>query len=568
MPVRALETLELERKWPIATMLTPADVGLDGPPEIYRDLGLRTLARVSEREGLLRLLTELALSAEGPQRSEVERDLIRAMAFPVELEGRLLGAIGPRSRLLSPLALRWLIAEVVAAAPWPGGIPPGGGPFGGILAEAFFPWEAWSSEPTLPEILRAVFFVQADFNPRGLQAFDPLPDIAASSFGLVADHLVPLLRLRRSAMMWVKPPDHPRLARIDLAGIRAQVEEELGVPIQDVLGFTAGLVFLFESLRTVADSQSAASVAAKLYSPEAERALIEWISTDLDQLGEGIRDEMRPDGDYRGWGSAPKGTPRAMTDRPLIRFSDGRALPWSLNALAARAADLPRFVLVSTGTHTDRDARSVVGYLFEAYCVDELRRLPRGSVQLLMEDELRKRLPGSKLADAVVLEAQQATVLEFFSGSRPYKLSVGDEHTIATTIERYRKKTDQTRAVSDRFSDVAPNRWLVEDVARLLVVDDPLPNNPMLQAEVGGDGPICSADEYDLLLATTRRGWSITSIIRGWRSRAPELPLATHLQRQLVSRSDDLLDLASEWLGSLVFAPDGADPAGTSREAA
>ena len=142
VPLGVHQRRQFDRSWRIATVCTPGETGLAFSPEEQASVGWGVLAR-SNKAAAVSALAWLACRAEVNRRDPLVIDLVKQMRLPAPYGGRLLAAARGGQPVFDPKALRWMIAELVAAeqsemesrAGW----TPTGHSGADLLASAWFP---------------------------------------------------------------------------------------------------------------------------------------------------------------------------------------------------------------------------------------------------------------------------------------------------------------------------------------------------------------------------------------------------------------------------------------------
>lgn len=528
----------------VATFLSPSVVGFDFAAQSLRDVALRLLASVRDRDALLVMLTELLTQVEVRGATpDWQESIVKAMELPSQVEARIRAELSDQTFLFHTECIRWLIGEVAAAYPWPWGIPARG--WGGEQIESmFFPSLKNGRPPSRAEIYRAVFVAHEAFARRDRQDDEPFSDYllaieAAGAFRFLKAE--PEEVLARALEMWCIEDSHPVLPRhVRPSALRKTFERETGVGLTRFLSW-AQVVWLrmralYGEQKDIADK--VAVLLRRFTDAEHSRfaALIRSeLSASPGQLQDRIRQELRTRGEsegYHRWGNVPMSSPESLRNLPVLDTA-GDLIPIGLAASADSLADLVIRVLERTVT----DAQGRIGYLFEAYVHD-------------LTEELRPRhwlSHEKRILDVVGRDARVPDLLIGYDGrllaveitaNRPNeRVGRGELGSIMKRIQIYRQKNGEARSIESDAREIASQLFGWSEIRSfntLVVTAESIPTTPRLEAAMQRTGAkdsrfVCSIDEYETLVGLARRGWEAPSLIASWITRRETIPLGAHL---------------------------------------
>ena len=558
------EILESER-WRVKYFVSPSVIGITSPPSALLGLGLRVLALVPDRIGLIRWLSHLSLSLElhGPG-SSFEHRLACSIGLPDELDRALMGEVSTGAALFSPHCLRWLLAEALAAPPPPFGVPaldPGIREWGELLV----PNVMNGRPPSQQELLRAVFLVHEAFSvgvSREEESNDTdwiLSQIAATSYG-VRSSGQSSDRLLRSYRMWIMRDDHPRidLKEFTPSWLREVFRKAAGM---DVGSFFMTMMILTARLQAIAwSSQQTVDLLERLMAEKMSELIgpfldvvAEGMSADLAAMKSRIRQGMEKRAvEYHGWGSVPKVVPQAMLDTPLLRIHDNEHLAWSLEAVTSRAARLPVDVLQLADVGNHRKVRGYAGRLFEAYVHDLISSLDPGRYKVIDDQDLAPLFTAQKRPDYVIVNGKDLLIVEVSSMELKYSVARGDVEGIGRQLHRYKGKLQQVEsAIQSRWQIAREllNLQSVGSYSYLVVAQEAMAHSPVLSREMSASPFLCGIEEFERLVDLGEAGWSIPLLVARWQKSGRDVSLGFHLTETAQIRHGD--QSADRWAGAI-----------------
>src|SRR5579864_5651896 len=177
VPKSERERRQFDQGWRVQTVVTPGETDSLFSPSDHAAVGWAVLARANIAE-TVGLLAWIACLLENRRRDPLVLELlVNVMAPPDPHRGRLLAAARGTQPVFDPKALRWIIAELVAAEPsdllaralW----RPAGSTGTDLLAAAWFPWLRSSRQATARDVLLAIWLLHDDFHGADAAFNDP-----------------------------------------------------------------------------------------------------------------------------------------------------------------------------------------------------------------------------------------------------------------------------------------------------------------------------------------------------------------------------------------------------------
>ena len=570
VPLAVHQQRQFDRSWRIATVCTPGDTGVAFSPREQAEVGWAVLARAN-KVAAIDLLAWLACRIEVSRRDPVLIDLVKQMDLPAPHGGRLLGAARGGEPVFDPKALRWMIAELVAAdqseldvrASW----TPTGSSGADLLASAWFPWlRSPTGRPTMGDVLRAIWLLHEDFHGSEASFTDPdgiLAGITALGYSTPQEGGW-LPKLERWSRIWDVDDSHPAVqtASNPPSVLRTMFTTALGLTPSDWLAGT--WLICCEWCRRVPIVAQLRMQPAELYAPaldgdrielsiEFRKAFDEHLVGDLDEVGA----EVRRTAGYGGLGTLPQTDLVACRNRPVLRLPDGSLTPMSLELVADRAAVLWRFLLPPL-LKGARSGIAALGHQFEAYITDVLQTRIGPQHRVLTEAEITSVLGGSTRCDQVVIHGDEWLFIETSLKTLSRGVAGGTLSAIDNVCQHYHDEADQASATAAQADRLAAAFGLPKPrMSTILVVtDNPAAHSPALMQRLWEQRPgrnprfVCSARELEALVELAAIGWSMPGAIVGWQHQQDEGPLQTAIQNMAGIASSTVTPPTSvqEWL--------------------
>ena len=570
VPLGVHQRRQFDRSWRIATVCTPGETGLAFSPEEQASVGWGVLAR-SNKAAAVSALAWLACRAEVNRRDPLVIDLVKQMRLPAPYGGRLLAAARGGQPVFDPKALRWMIAELVAAEPSEmesrAGWTPTGHSGADLLASAWFPWlRSPSGRPTAPDVLRAIWLLHEDFHGAEGSFTDPdgvLAGVTALGYATTQEgHWLP--KLERWSRIWDVDDTHPAVQGASHAPsvLRAMFTAALGLAPGEWLAGT--WLLCCQWLVRIPPNGQLRMQPGELYAPtldgdrievssEFRKAFDEHIVGDLDEVGAEVRRTVG----YQGLGTLPQTDPVACRNRPVLRLPDGGLTPTSLELVADRAAVLWRFLLPAR-LKGARSGIAALGYQFEAYITDLLQTRIGLQHRVLTEADITSVLGDETRCDQVVVHGDEWLFIENSLKTLNRGIAGGTLSAVDSLCQRYHDEADQASATAAQADRLAVAFGLPKPrMSTILVVtDNPAAHSPALMQRLWEQRPsrnprfLCSARELEALVELAAIGWSMPGAIVGWQHQEVEGPLQTaiHNMAEIASGTVTPPTSVQDWL--------------------
>ena len=235
----------------------------------------------------------------------------------------------------------------------------------------------------------------------------------------------------------------------------------------------------------------------------------------------------------------------ALRDAPIIQLPNGTYGVPSSKLLAGRAVDLLRLTLNGSGA---------LGGMFESYMMSLLDDLDEQRYAVVPESRLKPRESKEGVCDVLVIDRIERwwVFIEVALSTNGRWIAEGDVEAVDRKYKHYARKLGQIEVTRQRTRQIADSLGVPMPVGiqRLIVAETPLPRNPitttkLLEAVDGGsetrreraatDGDnlrvLCSADEFEQLIDSVRRGWSMPSVLAAWQDHPVDTALLNTLSR-------------------------------------
>ena len=573
VPLAVHQRRQFDRSWRIETVCTPHETGLAISPTEQSEVGWAVLARAN-KVNAIEVLALLACRLEIVGRDPFVVGLVEQMGLPAPYYGRLLAAARGGQPVFDPKALRWMIAELVAAeqselearANW----TPAGHSGADLLASAWFPWlRSPTGRPTTADVLRAIWLLHEDFHGAEGSFTDPdgvLAGITALGYATAQEGSW-LPKLDRWSRIWDVDDSHPAVQTASHApsALRAIFTSVLGLTPSEWL---AGTWFVCcEWLVRIPPNGRLRMQPDELYAPtldghqidlsaEFTKAFDEHLVDDLDNVGMEVRRTVG----YRGLGTLPQTDPVACRNRPVLRIPDGSLVPISLELVADRAAVLWRFLLPAR-LKGARSGIAALGYQFEAYITDMLQTRIGPRHRVLTEADISSVLGDETRCDQVVVHGDEWLFIENSLITLNRGVAGGTLSAVENLCQRYHAEADQASATAAQADRLAAAFGLPKPrMSTILVVtDNPAAHSPALMQQLWEQRPdrnprlLCSARELEALVELAAIGWSMPGAIVGWQHQEVEGPLQTaiHNMAGIASSTVSPPTSVQEWLARI-----------------
>jgi len=547
VPIGVIERRTFDRNWAVAVLVTPTSVGVPVTATAVEQAAWNVLCR-ADANALTALLAQLAAVADR-RRWDIDYwvSLIETMDPPESIAGRLTAAIRSRRPLLHQRCVLWVLREMLVAssaeraarAAW----KPERLDDEAVLAHAWFPSTHDRSQPSLKEVLLAVWMLhETFFGVKDAEGSD-LDVVVGMTSALGFQFNLPgtwLHVLRRWTRIWSVEDSHTsvRTAPISPTQIRSKFHDAVGTdPDSWIAGVWAMCIrWLLEidgDLAVTSSESSAFTLPFDFGTIELSDAFRSSFTRHLVGSADSLREaELKLAGDtYTGLGSLSQTDSVACRNTPVIRLDGGRLVPLSLELVAERAASIQRFVLPSRGA-----VATTLGHMFEAYVADLLHSID-GRFRVVDEAELDTLLGGETRCDALVVDGDKYLAVESSVQTMPRGVAEGNVRTVMQMADRYQRKADQALATLGRLPLLASRLGILPATASnyLVVTEAAVPHTPAFQRALGALRPdrpnrfVCGIGEFEHLIRLGRAGWSVPGAIRQWQDGSDEVQLSTVL---------------------------------------
>lgn len=546
VPTSVRDRRQFDQGWRIQTVVTPGETGSLFSPAEHAAVGWAVLARADLAETVA-LLAWIACLIENRRRDRLVLELlVNTMTPPDPHRGRLLAAARGTQPVYDPKALRWIIAELVAADPrelraravW----QPTGSAGADLLAAAWFPWLRSARRATARDVLLAIWLLHEDFHGADA-AFNDSARILAGITALgyaTSPEGGWLPKLDRWCQIWDVPDTHPAVqtASHSPSTLRSLFATNLGLTATEWLAGAWLLCFRWweplqhlglvrmtaqDLFTTVLDGDRVE------LSPAFTAAFEQQMVSDLATLGAEVR---RTVPGYAGLGTVSQTDPVACRNRPVIRLPDGTLVPMSLELVADRAAALWRFLLPAS-LKGARSGIAALGHQFEAYVTDLLTGRIGPHHRVLTEADITSVLGGATRCDQIVVHGEEWLFIENSMITLSRRIAGGNLAAVDDVCDRYHAEADQATQTADEANRLADAFGLPRPRAKaiLVVTDNPIMHTPALMQRMWerrqdrNPRLVCSIREFEALVELASIGWSLPGAVLGWQSQAVEGPL-------------------------------------------
>jgi hypothetical protein len=495
------------------------------------------------------------------------------VAAPQPHGGRLLAAARGGEVVFDPKALRWMIAELVAADPaelrarasW----RPTGQSGADLLGAAWFAGLWGQRRPTAPEVMLAIWMLQEAFHGSDADFSDPdgiLGGVTALGYATTADGDW-LPKLDRWSSIWGIPDNHPAVSTASHppSSLRSLFTAELGLNPSEWLAGTWFLCFRWwlqlmqprpAVLRMVPAELFTARVADRQIdlAPRFTTAFEQHLVSNMANLGAQVRQSS---GSYTGLGSVPQTDVMAVRNHPVLRLPNGSYIPMSLELVADRASSLWRFVLPQR-LHGVRSCIAAMGYPFEAYITDVLAARLGGHHLLLTEADITSVLGQATRCDQVVIHGTDWLFIENSIITLNRRIADGGIAAIDDICDSYHAEADQATNTANEANRLAAAFGLPMPTTKaiLVVTDNAVVHTPAFTQRLWLRRParnprfLCGIRELETLAELASIGWSMPGAVSQWQHQPVEGPLQStiHKMATIASWSRTVPTSAEQWL--------------------
>lgn len=544
IPAHVHQDLRWLKSWNILSFASPSDIGVGVASPATSRCAWRVLERVRP-EDLVAYLLALALHLDvfGPA-SHVEAGLLPQLGLSPYYEARLRAELRTQRPFFDPSALRWIVREICAWSVEQQEASQGPQTEAeSIATDAFFARVLRANAPpTLPDVLRAVWFLHQDFHGAAVDHSDEGLDYVlaltgALSFGL-RQRAGWVNRLLRADDIWNVDDSHDSLEAHVLQGparpstLRAAAERVLGVPVAD--WFKTGFLFSGRIFSGIVRGEFAPRqgdtfrlVMDAVPTAQTRIPIEEWVVSDMRRVGLSVLEDCtRQKGTYRGLGSTPQHHSIVFRKHPIVRVPQGW-VPAGFDVLVDRFCDVPREAAARTSDYASvRATGGPLGIMFEAYVQDVLQRLGDRHI-VVPEDELQTVLRQTRRSDALIIHGSDYVVVES-SLQRTFEgVAVGNLKSVKTQCRLYAEKAQQAEATLADLSRISSALGLPRPTSAtyLLVTENPMPLTSAVAQELQRLDPrrnpnfVIGIEELELAVALSARGWSLPMGVHAWQGR-------------------------------------------------